>query len=352
MIRARLLALLPLLAALGLLSGCPRPGEQTSPVAPASQGAGELVMRVGYFPNVTHAPAVLGFSQADPTFVQALEGKARLETKVFNAGPSAMEALHAQALDLSFVGPTPAINAFARGGDVVLIANVANGGAVLVARKGSGLRNVRDLAGKRIAVPQLGNTQDAVLRSLLLREGIRLKDQGGDTSVLPVENPNILALFQSGQLDAACVPEPWGARLELEAGAELLLDEKALWREGDYPVTVLVARKAFLQQHPDLVRAFVAALQEKMDTLGWDEPAEATALNAELKVLTGKELKSEVLTRALGRMKFTTVINMEALQAMAQIMKDVGYAKQVPDLAGFVDPSFLPAAVGEAGLTP
>ena len=322
------------------LTGCPKPAA-----GPAeSSAAPEVTLTVGYFPNVTHAPAVLGFSQKELTFAQALAGKATLKTKTFNAGPSAMEALHAGALDMCFVGPTPAINAFAKGGDVVLVANVANGGSVLVAREGLGIQSVKDLEGRKIAIPQLGNTQDALLRHLLKVANLKLTDQGGKTTVLPVENPDILALFQSKQLDAACVPEPWGARLEQEARAKVVLDEKAMFRQGDYPVTVLVVRKEFLAEHKDLVKIFLVALQELTDKLAESPETQAAALNAELKTLTNKELKPTVLTAALKRIQFTTKINPESLQAMADMIKEVGIAKTVPDLTGFADPSLLPKA--------
>lgn len=320
-----------------VLCGCPAPSPQAEPdPAPASES-----LRVGYFPNVTHAPAVLGFSAANRALAQALP-EVRIETKTFNAGPEAMEALHTGALDLCFVGPTPAINAFARGGDVVLVANVANGGSVLVARAGTGIASVADLEGKKIAVPQLGNTQDALLRHLLRQAEIKLADQGGKTSVLGIANPDVLALFLRGELDAACVPEPWGARLEQQAQATVVLDEKAIWRGGDYPVTVLVARKPYLERHRETVRSFVAALDKLDREIAASPQAKAAALNAELKVLTNKEVKPEVLSRALERIAFTTTVSPEALQAMAQVMQEVGIAKTVPDVGGLTDTSLLP----------
>ncbi|NLO72696.1 MAG: ABC transporter substrate-binding protein [candidate division WS1 bacterium] len=334
---------LALACVLGLaLVGCP--GKGTTPTAGPPNQASEVTVNVGYFPNVTHAPAVLGLAEESGVFRNALAGKARISTKSFNAGPSAMEALHAGALDMCFVGPTPAVNAFAKGGDVVLVANVASGGSLLVAREGVAINSLEDLEGKKVAVPQLGNTQDAILRHLLIRSGIKLADQGGQVTILPVQNPDILALFLREQLDAACVPEPWGARLEQEAKAKVVLDEKALWRNGDYPVTVLVVRKDYLEQHPEVVRAFLTALQQVIDDLAADPTAKVTELNAELKVLTNKELKPSVLSAALRRIQFTTQVNPEALQAMAEMIKEVGIAKAVPDLTGFVDESYLPAA--------
>ena len=305
--------------------GCRAPRETAGAVTSEGRGprpSNTMTARVGYFPNVTHAQAVLGFSTARGDFVAALDGLANVEPKTFNAGPTAMEALHAGALDLCFVGPTPAINSFARGGDVTIIANVANGGTVLVARQGSGIAGVADLDGKSIAIPQIGNTQDAILRHLLAEAGIALSDTGGRTRVLPVENPDVLSLFARGELDAACVPEPWGARLEADAGAQVVLDPRAIWRDGDYPVTVLVGRNAFLGEHADVARRLVAKLTEITDELSADPDQYLGALNAELKTLTGKELKPEVLTSALGRIEFTTTVNPESLAAMAEVMRE------------------------------
>ena len=337
-------------AILGLaigLAGCPSPKAsvpRATQSGPATSSTSLPTVTVGYFPNVTHAPAVLGFSTGEQTFVKALAGKATVQTKVFNAGPAAMEALHAKAIDLCLVGPTPAINAHACGGDVVLVANVANGGSALVARKGSGIASVRDLEGRKLAVPQLGNTQDALLRHLLLQSGLKLKDQGGTTTVLPVENPDILGLFVREQLDAACVPEPWASRLVVETGATVVLDWKALWRDGNYPVTVLVARREFLEQHGDVVSAFVAALHGITGRIAANPAGEAAALNAELGALTGRPLQPEVITRALASIQFTTTISPEALQAIAEVSKEIGYAKTVPDLGGFIEDRFASVA--------
>ncbi|MEN6645416.1 MAG: aliphatic sulfonate ABC transporter substrate-binding protein [Armatimonadia bacterium] len=343
-------ALIALFALVAALAGC-RPPQSATPGEPqagsAAPSKSAVTLNVGYFPNVTHAPAVLGFSAGEQTFAKALSGQAEVQTKIFNAGPTAMEALHAKAIDLSFVGPTPAINAHARGGDVVLVANVANGGSVLVARKDSGIKTLKDLEGKRVAVPQLGNTQDALLRHLLRQAKVKLSDQGGKTQVLPVENPDIMGLFMRKQLDAACVPEPWGSRLEVEAGATVVLDWKALWRNGNYPVTVLVARREFLQQHAEVVGAFVAALKGITDRVAAQPEAEAKALNAELGKLTGKSLQPQVINKALKRIQFTTTISPDGLQAMAEVMKEIGYAKTVPDLSQFIDGRFLPGAKPE-----
>jgi NitT/TauT family transport system substrate-binding protein len=337
--RKNLANMLLVLTGLFALAGCP--GNRSPRTVERPQGTALPTVTVGYFPNVTHAPAVLGFSASQEAFAKALDGKAALKTRIFNAGPAAMEALHATAVDLCFVGPAPAINAYARGGDLVLVANVANGGSVLVARKGSAIRSAKDLEGRRIAVPQLGNTQDVLLRHLLKGANIRLGDQGGTTVVLPVENPDVMGLFERAQLDAACVPEPWGSRLEIEAGATVVLDWKAIWRNGVYPVTVLVVRKEFLTQHRGVVAAFVTALRTVAQGLVADPKAHASALNAELKVLTGQELKPEVITRALHRLDFTALPNAQALKAMAEVMMEAGYAKTMPDLSGLIDTSLL-----------
>ncbi len=320
--------------------------QTTATGGSATHATEPLVVRVGYFPNITHAPAVLGFSAARNGFAKALAGKAALETKIFNAGPSAMESLHARAIDLCFVGPTPAINAYAKGGDVVLVSNVANGGSVLVARPDVAIAGVSDLAGKKVAVPQIGNTQDAMLRMLLLDAGIQTADKGGATRVVAVENPDVLTLFQTRQLDAACVPEPWGARLEREAGAKVVLDWRAIWRDGNYPVTVLVARKEFLEQHRDVVGAFVRALADEVHYASTD-PEALAALNVELEALTRKRLPEAILKPAMERVRFSTIPDPEALQAMADLMHRVGYAKEAIDITGLVDLSVTQPAAPE-----
>ena len=169
------------------------------------------ILRIGYFPNINHAQAVIGLGNGD--FQKALGNSITVQPFLFNAGPSAIEALLAKRVDVTYVGPNPAINGYvvSDGKDLRIISGAASGGAVFVVRNDSGIKSPKDFAGKKFASPQLGNTQDIALRKYLLDNGYKTTDNGGNVTVTPVANPDILTLFLKKQLDGAWVPEPWGA---------------------------------------------------------------------------------------------------------------------------------------------
>jgi NitT/TauT family transport system substrate-binding protein len=302
--------------------------------------AGRERVRLAYFPNVTHAAAVAGLARGE--FQKELGDAVYVDAKVFNAGPEEMEALLAGEVDLGYVGPSPAINTYlrSRGRALRVLAGASSGGAALVARPEAGVRAVRDLDGKRVAAPQLGNTQDLSLRRFLAREGLRPREKGGTVQVIPIKNPDILALFRRGELDAAWVPEPWAARLIHEGGARLVLDERDLWPEGKFTTTVLVGRTDFVEKRPELVSA---ALRAHLRSVEWvrRRPVEARELvNRELKRLTGKALPAEVLREAWGRVAFTPDPHRPSIEAFARAASAAGYLPEEVDLAGlfFLEP--------------
>lgn len=185
-------------------------------------------IRIGYFPNLTHAQAVLGI--ANGNFQKAVPG-VTIETRLFNAGPSVIEAMFAGALDVAWAGPNPAINGYLKSrGDVLVAAGACIGGASLIVRPEAGITAFRDLRGKRIGTPQLANTQDVACRSWLRSLGFRPVEPGADVHVVPVANADQLALFQKGSLDAVWAVEPWASRLVLQAGGRVLLEERELWK--------------------------------------------------------------------------------------------------------------------------
>lgn len=283
----------------------------------------ETTIRVGHFPNVTHAQAVIG--RKNGWFESRVT--APLDWKHFNAGPAAMEALLAGALDLTYVGPSPAINVYVRsqGGEIRIVSGAAVGGAALVVRKGSGIAKPEDFRGKKVAAPELGNTQDVALRHWLKSHGLRPRAQGGDVDVLPVKNADILALFQRGSLDAAWVPEPWATRLLHEGGGELFLDERMLWPQGKFPTVILVARATFLSEHRDLVEQFVHAHEELTAWIASHPDEAKRILNEGLAQWMGQPLPEPVLDEAFGRIEVTTDPAREAFAESATRAWTLGY---------------------------
>src|SRR5450631_2147196 len=228
------------------------------------EAAGNAILRVGHFPNITHAQALVAHNfsrQGKGWFEERLGPGTRIEWFVYNAGPSATEAIFAQSIDLTYVGPGPALNAYTRsnGAEIRLIAGAANGGAALVVQPDQNLKTPADFRGKKIATPQLGNTQDISCRAWLTAGGLKITQLGGDAQVLPTQNHDQLSLFQQKRIDAVWTVEPWVSRLERESGGKTLVDEK------DVATTVLVSSVKFLSDHRDLAKKFAQAHAELTD---------------------------------------------------------------------------------------
>src|SRR5450432_185937 len=222
-------------------------------------GVGQTVVRVGAFPNITHAQAMVG--KANGWFEKALGPSAKIEWTSFNAGPSAIEALFSGAIDMTYVGPNPAITGYVRSNGEALrvISGAASGGASLIVRNDSGINKPEDFHGKRVASPQFGNTQDVALRNWLKNHGMKTNDKGGDVQIVPMANPDQLTLFLKKDLDAAWAPEPWATRLIHEGNGRLFVDERTLWPDGQFVIGLLVVNTKFLKEHPDLVKNWIRA---------------------------------------------------------------------------------------------
>jgi sulfonate transport system substrate-binding protein len=298
-----------------VLSGCaPQSAAGDTAASASTSPADEL--RLGYFANVTHAPALVGLQEG---LLQDALGDTKLTTQVFNAGPAAIEALSAGAIDATYIGPNPSINTFIQsaGQSAHIVAGAATGGAALVVR--DGIDSVDDLEGTTLATPQLGNTQDVALRSWLADQGFTTDTTGGgDVHITPTDNAQTLTLFQQGAVDGAWLPEPWVSRLVVEAGAHVLVDEADLWKDGAFPTTVLLVRADFLAEHPETVEAL---LKGHLASVAWlDEHAdEAPAvINAALEKDTGKPLADEVITRALEHVTFSVDPHAETFSTLVK----------------------------------
>ncbi len=323
-------------------------GSSSAAGSSASDAAGEL--RLGYFANVTHAAAVLGV--ADGAFAKAL-GSTKLSTQVFNAGPAAIEALNAGAIDAAFLGPSPAINSFVKshGDSLRIVAGATDNGASLVVN--SKITSAADLKGKSIATPQLGGTQDVSLREYLFKAGLKVQTNGGnDVDVVNQDNSQTLDLFKSGQVDGAWLPEPWASRLVIDAGATTLVDEKTLWPNQEFPTTILIVSKSYLDQHPDTVQALISGELATIDTISADPVKSANAVNDAIGKLTGGKLSAAVIASAFKNIKVTDDPLAATYNTSSQHAVDGGLLKSVPDLKGIVDVRILNKLLKAAGKTP
>lgn len=302
-----------------MMAGCASAAGST----PSGDEVTEL--RLGYFANVTHAPALVGLEEG--LFEDAL-GDVEVTTSVFNAGPAAIEALTAGAIDATYIGPNPSINTFIQSGGASarIVAGAATGGAALVVA--DGIDSPDDLAGTTLASPQLGNTQDVALRVWLGDQGYETDTSGGgDVTVTPTENSQTLTLFQQGDVDGAWLPEPWVSRLVLDEGAHVLVDEADLWPDGAFPTTVLLVRAEFLEQHPDVVEKL---LEGHVAAVQWiaDNPDEAPGVvNAAIEAETGKPLGDAVIERAFEHVTFSVDPHAETFETLVANGLEAGTQK-------------------------
>jgi NitT/TauT family transport system substrate-binding protein len=327
------------------------PGLVACASAPAPGTTAPVTIRFGYFPNITHAQAVLGI--ADGTFQRALGSNVTIDPKIFNAGPSVIEALFAGQIDLSFIGPNPAINGYTKsnGEALRIIAGATSGGAVLVVRDDTGIKTAADFKGKKIASPQLGNTQDVALRAWLLKQGFKLKEQGGDTQVIPTANADILTLFKKKEIDAAWVPEPWGARLVREANGKIFLDERDLWPDGKFTTACIIVSTKFLKEHPDLVKSVLAANVELTQRINADPITAKQKLNSEIERLSGAALNKDILDDAWSRQLVTYDPISSSLYGSADAAFKLGFlGDTAPKLDNIYDLTILNAVLKEKGL--
>ncbi|WP_030442535.1 ABC transporter substrate-binding protein [Actinoplanes subtropicus] len=300
----------------------------------ASSTAEASTLRLGYFPNITHAPALIGVNKG---FFQDALGSTKLEAKTFNAGPAALEALLSGAIDATYIGPNPAINGWSqsKGTALKIIAGSTSGGAGLVVKPS--ITSAADLKGKKIATPQLGNTQDVALRAWLKQNGLNADAQGGgDVSILPQDNATALQAFAQGAIDGAWVPEPYFSRLQLESGGKVLVNEKDLWPGGQFVTTHLIVSQTFLKKYPGTVKKLLQGHLKALDYIKNDNADAQKAANAQIAALSGKPLKDKILAAAFQNLSFTADPIASSLFTSAQHAQDVGLLKPV-DLKGIYD---------------
>lgn len=303
-------------------------------VALFSTSFGET-LRVGLFPNVTHAQGLVAanMSREGKGWFEPRVGVEKIDWFVYNAGPSAMEALFTKSVEFTYVGPSPAINAYARANRKVVrvIAGAMRGGSALVVR-GDAIQKPDDLRGKMIATPQLGNTQDVECRAWLIEHGIKVTLVGGDARVIPTANPDILALFQQGKLEAAWTVEPWVTRLITEGGGRIFFEEK------DPLTTILTARQDVVENRRDLVVSFAAAHRELTQWI-LDHPEEAQKrVRDELTAITRKEIPLKLVTAAWERLRPDATVTVEPFQKFLDQARLVGFLRAQVDLSQLIEP--------------
>ena len=344
-----------------------------------NNNAESKTLRLGYFPNVNHAQAIIGLKNGD--FQKIIEGnntnqgKIKINEFVFSAGPSAIEALFGGQIDAAYVGPNPAISGYiASGGEGLrIVSGVASGGSVFIVRNDAGIESAKDLGGKKFASPQLGNTQDISLRKYLISNGFNTVENGGNVTVAAIKPADILTLMLKKEVDGAWVPEPWGERLVNEANGKVFVDERDLWPpEGKFVTANIIVRTDYLKENPDVIEKLLEA--HVNETLWIDARLNSSdngtaqennsskvmevvnAFNNGLKQITGKTIPDNELEGSLKRMDFTYDPLKQSLYKIGDDANSLGFIGKTKgnklDISGIFDLSLLNKVLQERGLKP
>lgn len=335
------------IAATALLSACTSADAASVPKTTGTTGTPASALRLGYFDNLTHGPALVGLQSG---ILQKALGSTKLSAQKFSAGPTEIEALSAGAIDAAYIGPSPAINSYIKSGgqSLKIVAGATNGGAELVVAPS--ITSAAELKGKTLASPQLGNTQDVALRYWLSTKGYKTQVTGsGDVTINPTDNAQAFALFKTGKLDGAWLPEPWASTLVVQANAKVLVNEATLWPHGSFPTTVLVVSQQFLTAHPTTVAALVKGNADSIAWLNAHKADAASVLNAKLTADTGKPLAAAVIDRALHNVTFSNDPAASTYATLVSHAVKVGTGK-TGSIAALFDLSALNALQKKAGL--
>jgi NitT/TauT family transport system substrate-binding protein len=313
--------LVPAIAVLALLAGACASSESKA------EGSGD-VLRLGLFPNLTHAPGYVALEEG--ILERTLPG-VDVQVTYFNSGSDAGNAILSGSMDATYIGPGPATALFMQSdGGVAIVSGVTSGGASFMVRTGTGISAPEDLSGKKIAVPGIGNTQDVSLRTWLHEHGLRANDEGGDVSVAAVDNPELLGLFENGQLDGAWEPEPWPSLLAAEGVAETFVDEADLWPDGGFVTAVLLVNATYLDTHPDVVRGLVEANARAIERIQDDPAAAKASAQAGLIKAGAPSLDQAVVDEAWSRLTFTWDPIASSLMKDAADAYALGYLEEEP----------------------
>ena len=299
-------------------------------------------LRVGYFPNINHLQAVIGFGNGE--FQEAFGNQTTIKTKIFNAGPSVIEALFANEIDIAFVGPNPALNGYSISGDSLkIISGAASGGVSFVIRNDSGIKSVSDINEKKFASPQIGNTQDVALKTYLLDNNISISEFGGSTKVIPAKNPDIVTLMLKKDVDGAWIPEHWASKLIKETNSFRFLDERDLWLpDGKFVTTVILAKTDIIENYPNAVKILLEKNIEITDWFNAHKDEGLLIFNQELEKITGEQIPYDELHDAISRIDFTYDPIRTSLFKVADDAFDLGYLGKVkPNLTNIFDLDLL-----------
>jgi NitT/TauT family transport system substrate-binding protein len=331
-----------------ILAGCG--STSTGSGTPSANNSGPVTLNLGYFANLTHAVALVGVGNG--TFLKNLASNVTLQTKTFNAGPAEIQALLAGSIDIAFVGPSPAINGYTQSHNTALkvIAGASSAGVQFIVQSNEKINSPADLAGKKLANPQKGGTQDVALRYYLQQNGLKPADKGGNVQIISTDNASILNLFKQGQIDGAWMPEPWATRLLVEGKGKVFLNESSLWPGGQFATTIVVVRQAFYDAHPDVVKQFLTGDIDTVQYIKANPTQAAQIANAQITKITGSPVESNELTPAFDDLQVTYDPLANTITEQANRSYALGFVSSQPKLSAFYNLEPLNAVLSSKGL--
>ena len=285
----------------------------------------ENKIRVAYFPNITHAVPIIGIEKG--TFQNQIGNNTVIEPILFDAGPQVIESLFAGSIDIAYVGPGPAINGFLKSEDhnVKILSGAASGGVSFIVHPNSKIDSVADFEGKRIAAPQIGNTQDISLRSYLSENGLKPAEKGGSVIILNIPNPDIYTLFAKGDIDAAWVPEPTATILVQQLNGTRLFNEEELWPDNRFASVLLIAREEYVNQNPDVINKWLEAHQQTVNWINSNPEQTRIIFIQFMKKETGKTLPDGLIDEALSNLEITSDPIVSSIHTFAKRADSLGY---------------------------
>ena len=282
-------------------------------------------IRVAFFPSVVHAVPIIGMETQ--TFENTLDGDLDIQVKIFDSGPQVIESIFSNSVDIAYVGPGPVINGFLKsdGNDLKILAGAASGGASFVIQKNSGLDLIENYSGKRIAAPQISNTQDVSLRHYLAENGLITAEKGGDVFVLNIANPDIYTLFAKGDIDGAWVPEPWATMLVEELDGVRLFDENEFWPENQFSSVLLIGRSDYIEKNPEIIKKWINANEKTAQWIN-NHPDESKKLyNEFLNSYMGRTLPQNIVEKSFSNIIITSEPLENSVYTFAERADALGY---------------------------
>lgn len=288
------------------------------------QSIHENKIRVAFFPNIGHAVPIVGYESG--IFSDGLGNKTLIETKIFDSGPQVIESIFARSIDLAYVGPGPAINGFLKSDhNMKILSGAASGGASFVVHPNSEIDSVEDFSGKKIAAPQIGNSQDVSLRNYLQENGLAPLEKGGSVVVFNIPNPDIYTLFVKGEIDAAWVPEPWATILVQELDGKRLFYEEDIWPNKQFASVLLIGRTEYIEKNPELVQNWIESHDKTVNWINTNPNKSELIFNAFMEKTLGAPLPEAIVSESLSNLEITSDPIPESIAIFAQQADSLGY---------------------------